>query len=407
MNTILVAPKQKTLSEVANEQENDGHFVGNSDPFEMALAEFPTSDDATISVNRVQLNNSLAFLFSYHPDEYSISQLQTKLRDEYGGGKFRIRGVAGKKLRINQIIHIEALVKKPDALAIVPTQNVGQNQNDIIFALMQTMNQGFQELGKLIVQSSQHNAPVYDPQEAEDRFMARMLQMKSLFGESAPKQDAPVELFLKGLEFGKEIMGSAGESTTMDIVKEAIKTLGPALAGAMLIDKQKMIPSPQAGAPLIPRTRPSHARADAIPSPVVVPYQPFGQVSPPYMGAPPLAQTQPIAHDSVNDDTNETEKMRALIKKYVGDLCIAASANEDVTPYAQKVILDLGEDTIGDYLEEGNLIKELGNYEPQIYHHVEWFTLLSAKLEELIFDDVPLVSPAQSVENANEQASEQ
>ena len=260
MNTILVAPKQKTLTEVANELENDGHFIGNADPFEMAIAEFPSSaEDATISVNRVQLNNSLAFLFSYHPDEYSIAQLQTKLRDEYGGGKFRIRGVANKKLRINQIIHIEAPIKKTSDIIAVAPANQGQSQNDIIFALMQTMNQGFQELGKLIVQSAQNNAPSYDPQEAEDRFMNRMLQMKSLFGDNAPKQGAPVELFMKGIELGKELMGSTGESTTMDVVKEAIKTLGPALAGAMLIDKQKPIPRPVAARPFT--TRPVNGRA--------------------------------------------------------------------------------------------------------------------------------------------------
>lgn len=385
--TILVAPHAKNLTELAMADENEGNFLGEIDPFEKALAEFPATDDASISVSRILINNSSSFMFSYHPDEYTISQLQTKLRDEHGGGKFRIRGMSGKKLRMNQIIQIETL-KKNEVAAPIQAQHVANNNNDVVFAMMQAMSQGFQELGKLIVQSAQNNAPQYDPQEAEDRFMNRMLQMKSLFGDSAPKQDAPVELFLKGLEFGKEIISNSGESTTMDIMKEAVKTLGPALASALMQNKSAAM------RPTVSPAAQQNARAQ-IARPVVPQYSPV------------VANPNPIMQDATSyiDNSpvnNEETEMQSLIKKYIATLCDAASVDDPVESHAAKLIQDFSEDTVASYLEAGNLLQQLAGYEPRVYQHTDWFNRLSVELESQIYeDDEPVSEPVQAVIEAD------
>lgn len=368
-NTILVAPIQKTLTEQANELNGGGTYADDSDPFETALAEFPSTDDATISISRVLANNSSAFMFSYHPSEMSIAQLQTLLRDKYDGGKFRVRGMSGKKLRMNQIIQIESTAIKNN-LPITSPVVAQQNNNEVVFAMMQSMTQGFQELGKLIVQSQQNNAPQYDPQEAEDRFMQRMLQMKSLFADNAPKQEMPVELFMRGMELGKELMGNVGESTSMDIMKEAVKTLGPALANVLLSSKQQ----PQRARPTV---APPRARVN-----VVAP------------ALSPIANPIQTAHDATAiPNLTEEENMQFLIKKYISDLCAAASRGEATMPHAEKLIADFGEDTVAGYIEAGNLMTQLAGYEPDVYQHAAWFESLSIDLETLIFEDDAPAAP--------------
>ena len=74
-----------------------------------------------------------------------------------------------------------------------------------------------------------------------------------------PEKEGGIDVFLKGLEFGKTIMENAGDSSEMDVMKEAVKTLGPAFM-------QVLSTSPSA-APT-PAVRPYPARIAAPPPPL-------------------------------------------------------------------------------------------------------------------------------------------
>ena len=79
--------------------------------------------------------------------------------------------------------------------------------------------------------------------------------------------------------------------------------------------------------------------------------------------------------------------MNFLIKQYINTLCEAAKANQPVDDYAAKLIVDFGEDNVADYLEKGNLVEQLANYEPNVHQYHSWFMLLNEKLESLVFED--------------------
>lgn len=386
---------QKVILKQALDPENPElaltgeHWIEDSDPFEQALAEFPRSDDATITVNRVLPNNQLSFMFSYHPDEYTISQLQTRLRDEFGGGKFRVRGMFDKKVRLNNIIHVDP-PRKTFEQPLPQNNQQAQNNNEIVMAMMQSMQRGFQELGQFIAQSNlaQSRAPTYDPLEAEDRFMQRMLQMKQLFQNERSPETPPYDLFIKGLEFGKEVIGNTGESTTMDVIRDALKTLGPSLMMALTKNAGQAQQVPQRQAPPHVAAQVAQGRMQPLGevpiavTPALVPGTGLGQS---------VAQTENVMQTAVNTPEDE---MLKVITDYLKNVVEQAKINAPVEPVAKQIIADFGEDQVATYIESGNFLQQMGNYVPDVYSYVEWFNKLTAAIEAEIYeDDLPDTKP--------------
>ena len=298
------------------------------------LADMPTSDNAGVSVYRLGLNRKHSFLFSFTPGELDYPQLLAKLRDEYEGGNFRVHGRNGAQLVFNEFVSVEAPKRKPitesdiDALVRAKLSNA-QPSTDQTAMLAQMMQQGFAQIAQALTQSR----PVLSPEEQEDRFMQRMIQMKTLFDRPAQAQPegSGIETFLKGLEFGKSIMEGVGEASELDVMRDAVKSFGPALLGAMQ----------QGGAP-------SQA---ATPTPPARPRVPAPK---------PLAQ-------AVNDN------MKALQIFYIGRMVNAAKQDSDPYAYAVSVVDEFDEAKIREFIGAPDSFDKIAALVPEAANYRPWF----------------------------------
>ena len=340
---------------------SDADIAADEDQLEQLLADMPRSHNSAVSIYRLGANRKHSFLFSTVPGEITFPALLAKLRDEYEGGDFRVHGRAGGKLVFNEFVSVEAPKKKPvsefDIEAMVRQRIEGNRSpsNDIAM-LASTLQQGFLELGKLIV----NNAPRVNESDLEERFMNRMLQMKSLFQPEKPVDNSiGIETFLKGVEFSRTLADGAAEATEMSVLKEAIQTVGPVIMQAMAQ------PKVSATAPI---TRPPQL----APRPVAVPGV-----------AIPSMQTM---------DAQLDENMKALMGWYINRLVKAAAAESDPYAYAVQILDEFDEAKIREFITNDGAFDRIVALVPEAANYRQWFIDLKVEIQDTLdgpFEDSP------------------
>ena len=204
------------------------------------LGELGGADDAKISIYKQGAGKDTRggeFVDTVHPSEFSLSWL----RDAYGPGQYRLHIRSNGRLIANRTARIAPSLKKPEDMA-----GAG------IRELAETMQQGFMQLGQLMLKSAETSrAPVIDPNQAQQAALQNMLLMKQILAPASviPPTD-PMQMFLKGIEIAAsmnkgEAPMSEREPGSTDILMKAIETFGGPIAEMVAAGKSAPQSQPQ------------------------------------------------------------------------------------------------------------------------------------------------------------------
>lgn len=227
----ISAPSALDLAQVPEDDTGYGDEIAD------LMGMLGDEDGYDISVNALN-GRKLEWLFDFTPGELTARELRSHLRDEHGGGEFKIVVRKGGAFVSHKTISIRA--KKAPALVIGQTPGAaGQNDRlaDVMALLTQTMQQSQQNMQAMIMESQKDS-------------MARQMEMMKLMIESGrgqgqqtdvigllsvakdlfTRKDNSVELLLRGIELSKELSpGNGGDGGLGDV----LKTFGAPLVGLM------------------------------------------------------------------------------------------------------------------------------------------------------------------------------
>ena len=321
-------------------------------------------DEISLTVSR-KAKNGRKIVFLFEVDEYdSLPALQTKLRDEYGGGEFVIQGRRGNgTFALSQALNIEEPKKDKDD----NSQNQSNDFQSILLAMQESNARMAQETRDLMVTMNNStaqaqidaqkmqmdtlfkmmelNKPV--PQESTSLadMLALMVQMRAL----QPEPVDPTKILLQGMELAKEMSG--GGNSDDSLLQTAIKEFGKPLV-SMATHAQAEL---------------EKANAATLAAPVVSPALP-----------PALSPPQ----------TNENPEMLKLLKfkSYLERLIMAAKDNMPFVEVAPAVLKDVDPELIRDYIiNEENYLK-LYTYVPDAVPVKVWLDNLRQEVLRLIVE---------------------
>ncbi len=366
--SVTTKPSRKiSIAKNENREALDSLFTTPPDetPDDIAvdnlLLDFKAMETAEVRINRVLPNNKLAYIETVHPNEFRFDDL----RDKHGGGKFRIYvyGVdeeGRKQLRASPQFDIEKPKENP--VAQIAVQNANNDVANIVAQSMaglgQLMIQGFENLGKMIVQNQQ-------PQKSTADILTEMKLMKEIF--STPQVATPpapptdlleksLDMLTRGIEMGKGMSEVRGEAGTTDVLLETVKSLGPAFMQAM---SQNQAPQVQ------------HQNAQPLPPPIP---------APPIPPVPSATENQ-----QGNDDMNFIQKQR--LKMGLSMLVDAAERNLSTETYAEIALDNLSDDEVDELFTQENPLALFAEIEPRINQHKLWFELLINQMREMLIEE--------------------
>lgn len=324
-------------ADALGESDDEGALQG-------ILAEFDKTDADTnweIKVYRVtgSARNGATepFLFYAQPSDFPILE---KLRDEWGGGKFRIRVYRNKVLAKRFEFDVE---KKPEPKVIAPAQS----DLTAILAAMERNNER-------MIAAIQANRQPQIIQPAQTDPFEMMTRMASAFsGIIAVMQPAQgksaSDLLLAGVELANKLQSGDKETNMMDVVKEAFAAL-PALQ--QMADAQRALP------PVAP-----------------------ARIPPPATRAAPV-QVKPQQTQVITPEQQATEQMRGMLLY----LLPKAKKNSDAGFWADYLVEEWGLEMVAAVIAQPNLMIGLQALVPEIVPVTPWFQSLLDELTKLVND---------------------
>ena len=314
-------------------------------------------DEVAMSVLRRIKGRKTAFLFEL--DEFEdLNELMSRLRDEYGGGNFVIQGRRSNgNLAFNQGLDIEKPNKKEE-----PEPQQGGNFESILLAMNENSQRQSNETRDLMIQMNNKSAEasrdnmnmlvkmmeINKPQQqmGMTEIVAIMANIKEMTAQPAP--DNPMELFIKGMEMGKETASGGDES----ILQTAIKSFAPPLASlAQLQTGTTPANPPQTPAPVHATPQTSNVGT--------------GRDTP----ALPTATEQP------KESPEMLEKIKLLneMRPHINVLLRAASLDGDPEVYANYILDMIELEKIKSFLENEETYEQFFTMVPQAQPFKEWF----------------------------------
>ncbi len=324
-----------------------------------ALADLgQTDNDAKVNVYRadaIKGNRGGAFLFSCSPDEFSLE----KLRDEYGGGNYRVHVRANGGLVANKLVAVEEPKNKP----ALPQAQIAADVMQPITAMTQAMITGFENLGKLIIQSQQ-------PKESRADMLRELLLYKEIFGASNQPQVNPLEFVKQGIDLAKELGAGGGKETgTMDVMMQLLDTFGKPIAETIANAQAQQRLNP-------PQVQPVVSAPQLTNNAVIAPVPASAAV---------MTESQPVQLDG--------DTMQAM-RGYLDFLIAQAQAGNDVYTYAGMVLDSAPTEQIDQFIDRPDWLNYLAQFQPEIRNHELWFTQLRDAIKELLTDEPEGVTSA-------------
>lgn len=330
------------------------------------LADLGGESDAEIKVYIVEPGKGNAYVGTYDTASFSLELI----KQTHGPGEYRVHVRRDGKLYANRMIRIAAS-KTPQIPAQFP-----QQKNEEISKLAESMNQGFQAIGNMLANSIQALAANQPKPKTTQELLQEMLTMKQLLGVGVSRQDNSMELFLKGLEFAKEITPREGEPGTGEIILEAIKNFGGLL-------KQKesgnFAPAPIASVMAVPGAN--------------ITMQNNGE-SAAFIQPAPQQAAQPSPQPSPDDSMNLARKM------YLNLLLSNAKADNDPMTYAAMAVDLQGEDKALEFARRPDWFELLCSELPEAAQYRDWFT----EMRNAIFTLTEQPNPDIQVNNTDSSA---
>ena len=319
-----------------------------------ALQALGGADEVKWQVSKTHPVDQAGYCTTYSSSELSLD----RIRDEFGAGKYRIRGLNDKNRFIGGK-NISLVNAKKAEVTLPVVKNDTPSFNDMI-ALMNASAQRQMDM-MIMMQKSQtdmlgailggkNNSPGYDPNAAQANMIAMMGVMKDLF---KPSETGAVEMLMKGLELGKDL-GGGGESGTdwMGLAAKGFEAIKPALEMA--------------------------AKAPPASNPRPVPRLPAQSV--PASQAPAQleskTETQQPEKSAQGDNMNQLQMLN-WIRAQVKTLAYQAGRKSDPELYAA-VFLDnlpdgISEDDIYSQFSLPNALDTLAMINPAVNDFREWF----------------------------------
>ena len=213
-----------------------------ADDLSDVLAELGGIDDAKINIYRAGGAKGMRggeFVDSIHPIEFSLQWL----RDNYGGGEYRVHVRGNGRIITNRMVKIADPIRRSET---APNSGVNNMSFGGLEKLVETMQAGFMQLGQLIVKSAEVSRPAQvDPMAMQQQTMQMLLTMKQFVEPSQPQGNSSdaMSMFLKGLEVAKELKGdfSDREPGSSDILLKAVEAFAPAIASMAATPKPQQI----------------------------------------------------------------------------------------------------------------------------------------------------------------------
>ncbi len=261
--------KATTEEELEAQQEFEDAEIISDDVTERLFSELRGVNDAEVRVYAQDPGSvKLDYLFSTTGDAFtSITELYDQLRDEYGGGIFRIHVRKAGKLYRNEEIRVRAPKRRgiPDAApAAIAKDTGGGDIVNALAAVLERSNEQNREFMRLMIdtlKSVNPPAPAIDPAAMSKSVLEGLVQMKDLVGGSSGG-GTDIDTFLRIAEFTREIGGNAGESNVWDALKSTVAGLAPMLMQGMAATQITGMPPGEPGAVLYDK----HGRP--LPAPV-------------------------------------------------------------------------------------------------------------------------------------------
>lgn len=305
-------------------------FNDADDPVDIALsnvlADLGGESDAKVNVYLVEPGKGNSFVGTFDPVSFSIEAIQ----QTYGAGEYKIHVRQDGRLVANRTVRIAATKSNVTALPM-------QNNNAEISKLAEAMNAGFQQMGNMLAQTVQAIAGNQPKAKTTQEMLQEMMLMKQLLEPASQPQPAnQMDMFMKGLEFAKDITPREGDPGAGEIILEAIKNFGGMLNQA----KTGAAPVSHMAMPMQP-SFPPMVQPVTMPSPQAV--------------QSPIPEIQPATEDNMS-----------LVKKmYLATLLSNAKADNDPMTYASMAVDLQGEAAAAEFA-----------------NNPRWFELLCAELPE-------------------------
>lgn len=367
---------EKQPSTVHYEDEGDHGQDEQEESLAGILAELGGESNATINLYRQPDKNSkrLEFMFTVQPDDFgSWGDLLSRIRDEYGGGNYRVHIRRDSYLIKNQGFSIAEVRQKPDdKKSDSDMLSYMRESHERQIQMMQMQNQQTMQLFTALAQNNQPQ-PSQSPTEMMQSLMQTMMVMKEFTGGN--KQEDGVERLLQGIKLAKSLSGDGGSD---NVLLEAVKAFGPTLAQAGMGGAQPQQPQgPQHFA-----ENPRQNAKENLP----------GKQAEGDKWHDPVSQNNQPENSAKNADQklpsqSEIEEMSWKLKMGLSFLVQKAAENADPALYADLVLDNVPEKELGDLLEQENPIELLANFQPKILDYPEWFGKLLDEVKNAFYDD--------------------
>ena len=334
-----------------------------------ALQALGGADEVKWQVTKTHPIDQAGYCATYSSAELSLD----RIREEYGAGKYRIRGlneknrfIGGKNVALTHTVKkVEPVVQKshdtPSFTDMIALMNQSsQRQMD----MMMMMQKSQTDMLAAILGSGRANAPAYDPNAAQANMIAMMGVMKDLF---KPSETGAVDMLMKGLELGRELGGGEGGGMDwMTLAAKGLDTIKPALE-AQAAAPVRANPRPQPRQLVQPQPQPARLPSAPAPEPVK---------------PPETAQPKPETEDNMN------LQLVMWVKNQVKLLAYQAKRDSDPELYAT-VFLDnlppeVTEEQILANFSPADALEKLSLVAPEVIEHKAWFERFRTSVIEML-----------------------
>jgi hypothetical protein len=387
---------------IEDENTDSAALDDHESAIDNAIAELGTiGPDAKVNVYMLEPGKGSAFVGSFEPSNFSIEEIQRT----FGPGEYKIHVRRDNKIVKNKIVRIAA-PKIP--LGQIAPQNLG------IEKLAETMNAGFNGLAQMIAQTVQAIATNQPQPKTTEEILREMQLMKEILSPSnnQPSDSNTLDMFLRGVEFAKEIVPRDNDVSTNELILEGVKHFGGAFAAMKQMQSANGVPinqhanvqpaavarQPINNAPHAPAVAPQSAIAQsAIAQPgIIAAKSPVAEIEKPSaeVPEPPLPTN---SGDISSTESLEGNAMQANMESFINTspesvdmmkqlamqtLLANAKAGNDPETYANLALDMLGTDFCVEFVSAPDWFTHLCAFIPDAVYYRSWFE----EMREIIFD---------------------
>lgn len=305
------------------------------------LAGIDSNSDTLVSVSKMN-GRKFEWLFDLDANQLDAAKLRADLRDEYGGGDYKIVArragvfVGHKTLSIGGV--------KTNHVAKVDSSSQSDRIGELMAMMQNQMAQSQANFQQLMLQQSKEN------QQQQMELMRLMIEkgnsgskdmdvigLLTLAKELFSRKDDSVGLLLKGIELHKELAGeNGGEGGGL---KDVIAALGAPLANIVAAQAQ-------------------------------------------------AKQTQPQQSESEDKEVENVKMAQGMqIRAAAAMFVKAASEGKDVKRYAELFCEQYGDMVPDEFLQEPEQFNQIFDLVPEAVPYREWFERLRVECIEILFED--------------------